>query len=58
LWFSRLWELALRAFHTIKEAKVQLDFRPLFFSAEAVSKCFPLAAGFKIKEGENFNHPA
>jgi len=25
---------------------------------EAVSKCFPLTAGFKIKEGENFNHPA
>ena len=26
--------------------------------SEAVSKCFPLTAGFKIKEGENFNHPA
>jgi len=26
------------------------------FMNEAVSKCFPLTAGFKIKEGENFNH--
>jgi len=25
-------------------------------SIEAVSKCFPLIAGFKIKEGEYFNH--
>jgi len=27
-----------------------------FISLEAVSKCFPLTAGLKIKEGENFNH--
>jgi hypothetical protein len=27
LWFFRLWEWALGAFHTIKEAKVQLDIR-------------------------------
>ena len=26
------------------------------FTFEAVSKCFPLTAGFKIKEGKNFNH--
>jgi len=25
-------------------------------TGEAVSKCFPLTAGFKIKEGGNFNH--
>jgi hypothetical protein len=28
----------------------------MLFNEEAVSKCFPLAAGFKIKKGENFNH--
>jgi len=32
--------------------------RDYFFTKEAVSKCFPLTAGFNIKEGENFNHPA
>jgi hypothetical protein len=25
---------------------------------EAVSKYFPLTAGFKIEEGENYNHPS
>jgi hypothetical protein len=26
------------------------------FLLEAVPKCFPLAAGFEVKKGENFNH--
>jgi len=25
-------------------------------TAEPVSKCFPLSAGFEVKKGENFNH--
>jgi len=31
-------------------------FQNLWHKREAVSKCFPLTAGFKIKEDENFNH--
>jgi len=28
----------------------------IIYSIEAVSKRFPLTAGFKIKEDDNFNH--
>jgi len=32
--------------------------RQKLISSEVVSECFPITSGFKIKEGENFNHPA
>jgi hypothetical protein len=32
-------------------------FKAKCLSAEAVSKCFPITSGFKIKEGENFTTP-
>jgi len=41
-----------------REVKLSTSFfnLALFQIIEAVPKRFPLTAGFKIKEGENFNH--
>ena len=40
----------------ISEPLMRLILLEQYLIEEVVSKCFMLTAGFKIKEGENFNH--
>ena len=40
----------------ISEPLMRLILLAQYLIKEVVSKCFPLTAGFKIKEVENFNH--